>query len=177
MKQKGYRIFSLALLIVFLTIGTPEAISQTVYGSDKTWTGKETKEEKWQKMIDIDMSVPDFKSKKIDQEVMGCRLAKMIDFIQKNYKQGGYNRRLAQIRYEQTEDPRIRFANIDRVEYLEAEKKDSIILLKWHTFTKLENKEKVNYDITMRFINGISDNEAVNDLFSDISRFIQPEEE
>lgn len=158
-------------------ISTPNLFAQTVYGSDQKWTGKETKEEKWQKMIDIDMSVSDFKTKKVDQEVMGWRLAKMISYIQKAYTQGGYNRKLAQIRYELTEDPRIRFANMDKLEFLEAEKKDSVILIKWHTFTKLENKEKVNLDITMRFVNGISDRESVNELFCDIARYIKPDEE
>lgn len=111
MKKKGFMIFQKVIVIALLAFSTPHLLAQTVFGSDKTWTGKETKEERWQKMIDIDMSVPDFKTKKIDQEVMGWRLAKMIDFIQKSYKQGMYNRKLASIRYEQTEDPRIRFAN------------------------------------------------------------------
>ena len=126
-------------------------------------------------MIDIDMSVPDFKTKKIDREVMGWRLAKMIDYIQKSYKQGMYNRKLAQIRYELTEDPRIRIAGLDKLDFMEAEKIDSVILIKWHTFTKLENKEKVNHDISMRFVNGISDSESVNELFCDIARYIRPD--
>lgn len=54
---------------------------------------------------------------------------------------------------------------------------DNVILIKWHTFTKLETKEKVTHDITMRFVNGISDREYVNELSCDIARYIRPDEE
>ena len=151
--------------------------AQTVQGTSLTWTGKETKEEKIRRQIDIDMSVPDYKTTKIDQKVMGWRLAKMIEALLSNYQQSTYNRRISSIRYEQTEDPRIRFAETDKLTFISAEKKDSIIVLKWHTYTKLETKEKVNYDIIMRFVNGVSDSESVSNLFAEISRYIRPDEE
>ena len=42
---------------------------------------------------------------------------------------------------------------------------------------EVENKEKVNCDIIMRFVNGVSDSESVNNLFAEISRYIRPDEE
>ena len=170
-------IFKAAAIAFFMTIAATWSYAQTVYGSDQKWTGKETKEEIWLKKIDIDMSVPDFKTTKVDQKVMGWRLAKMIDFLQRTYTQGTYNRTWSSIRYEQTEDPRIRFANVDKLEFVSAEKKDSVITLKWKTFTKLGKKEKVYYDIIMTFMNGVSDSETVNNLFSDIARYIKPDDE
>lgn len=177
MKQKGYKIFKALLLSTLLGIGISEAYAQTVYGSDQKWTGKETKEEVWRKKIDIDMSVPDFKTTKAEQKVMGWRLAKMVDFLQRTYTQSSYNRIWSTIRYEQTEDPRIRFAGVDKLEFVVAEKKDSVITLKWKAHTKLDKKEKVYNDIIMTFVNGVSDSETVNNLFSDISRYIRPDEE
>lgn len=35
----------------------------------------------------------------------------------------------------------------------------------------------MNHDITMRFVNGVSDSEAINNLFSDIARYIKQDEE
>lgn len=153
------------------------ASAQTVYGASGTRIGKETKEERTRRLIDIDASVPDYKTNKIDQKIMGWRLAKMLDAIQRNYQQATYNRYLSSIRYEQTEDQKIRFTNIDKLSFVSAEKVDSVILIKMHTYTKLDSKEKINCDITFRFINGISDSEHVNSLFSDISRYIKPDEE
>ena len=128
-------------------------------------------------MIDIDMTVPDYKTSKIDQKVMGWRLAKILNAIQKNYLQATYNRYLSAIRYEQTEDQRIRFANTDKLTFVSAEKVDSTILIKWHTYTKLDTKEKINYDITFRFVNGVPDSERVSSLFTDIGRYVKPDEE
>ena len=60
---------------------------------------------------------------------------------------------------------------------MSAEKNDSIITLKWKTITKLDKKEKVYNDIVMTFVNGVSDSETVNNLFSDIARYIKPDDE
>ena len=167
-----------AILMLFMfTMIAPATYAQRVWGSDKVWTGKETKEEAWRKKIDIDMSVPDFNTKKIDQKVMGWKLAKMIEFIQKSYTQATYNRIVSTIRYEQTEDPKIRFSNVYKLEFVSAEKKDSIITLKWKTLTKLNKKEKAYHDIIMTFMNGVSDSETVNNLFSDIARYVKPDDE
>lgn len=176
MKRKISVLINTAV-VVLLAVSASNVNAQTVYGSDQKWTGKETKEEIWRKKIDLDMSVPDFKTTKVDQKVMGWRLAKTIDFLQKTYTQGSYNRTWSSIRYEQTEDPRIRFAYVDKLEFVSAEKNDSVITLKWKTFTKLDKKEKVYYDIIMTFVNGVSDSETVNNLFSDISRYIKPDDE
>ena len=164
-------------IVLLLVVCASNVNAQTIYGSDQKWTGKETKEEVWQKKIDLDMSVSDFKTTKVNQKVMGWRLAKMIDFLQRTYTQGTYNRTWSVIRYEQTEDPQIRFVGVDKLDFVSAEKKDSVITLKWKTFTKLDKKEKVYYDIIMTFVNGVSDSESVNNLFSDIGRYIKPDED
>ena len=173
MKHKHYLIFNITLVVFLFVTITPCIHAQTVHGVSSVRTGKETKEEKWRKQIDIDMSVPDFKTTKIDQDIMGRRLAKMIEYLQKSYIQDTYNRQLSSIRYELTEDPTIQFEITDKLEFMSAEKADSIILIKWHTSTKLETKEKVNHNIMMKFVSGVSDNDIVNDLFSDISRYIE----
>lgn len=165
------------VIVLLLTFSTLSVNAQRVWGSDKEWTGKETKEEAWRKMIDIDMSVPDFNTKKIDQKVMGWKLAKIIDTIQKSYNQGLNNRILSSIRYEQTEDPQIRFVTIDKWNFVNAEKKDSIIIIKWHSLTKLNKKEKVEHDIFFKFVNGITDSERINEFLSDIARYIKPDED
>lgn len=176
MKRKISLLFKTAIVLL-LAVCASNLNAQTVYGSAQTWTGKETKEEIWRKKIDLDMSIPDFKTKKIDQEVMGWRLAKMIEFIQKTYTQASYNRHWSSIRYEKTDDPRIRFQNVDKLDFVSAEKKDSIITLKWKTFTTLDKKEKVYNEIVMTFVNSVSDSESINNLFSNISRYIRPDEE
>ena len=164
-------------MLFLYTIFAPNIYAQRVWGSDKEWTGKETKEEAWRKKIDIDMSVPDFNTKKIDQDVMGWRLAKIINLIQQSYNYGLNNRILSSIRYEQTEDPQIRFSSVDKWDFVNAEKKDSVIIIKWHALTKLNKKEKIEHDIIFKFVNGVTDSERINEFLSDIARYIKPDEE
>lgn len=53
------------------------------------------------KDIGIDYSMPDFKTKKIDGDVIGTHLAGMLDLLQKYYNDGTYNWKLAAIVKEQ----------------------------------------------------------------------------
>lgn len=164
-------------IVLLLAVSATSLKAQRVWGSDKEWTGKETKEEVWRKMIDIDMSVPDFKTTKVDQKVMGWKLAKIVDRIQSSYNHGLDNRILSSIRYEQTDDPQIRFETIDKWDFVSAEKKDSVIINKWHALTILNKKEKVEHDIFFKFVNGVTDSERINEFLSDIARYIKPDED
>ena len=53
--------------------------------------------------IGLDMSIPDFNTKKIDSKVMGTRLAGILDYMMDNYHQTVYNRKISQILKEQVE--------------------------------------------------------------------------
>lgn len=50
--------------------------------------------EKFRTEIGLDLSVPDFETKTIDAEVMGTRLAGILDYMMENYNQSVYNRKL-----------------------------------------------------------------------------------
>lgn len=46
----------------------------------------------YREQIGLDMSVPDFEVKKIDDKKMGTRLANLLCYFEENYSQGSYNR-------------------------------------------------------------------------------------
>lgn len=46
----------------------------------------------YREAIGLDMTVPDFSTKKIDAKVMGPRLAGILEFLLENYTQGTYER-------------------------------------------------------------------------------------
>ena len=54
--------------------------------------------------IGIDMTVPDFNTKKIDAKVMGTRLAGILEYLLENYTQGTYERLLTRMLGEQVEE-------------------------------------------------------------------------
>lgn len=53
--------------------------------------------------IGLDLTVPDFDTKSIDAEVMGTRLAGILDYLLENYHQSVYERKLCKILKEQNQ--------------------------------------------------------------------------
>lgn len=123
--------------------------------------------------IGIDYSMPDFDTKKIDGKVIGARLAKILEFLQKNYTQGTYNRQLANIRFEATEDPKVRFLGVDKIKIDRITKTGNVVVIRVNTSSKNESKEKLMHEFDMVFERGVSKSEKVNSLFLDVSRYIK----
>ncbi len=66
-----------------------------------TKLSEEEKRVEYREKIGIDMSVPDFETKKIDAKVMGSHLANILTFLMKNYQQGFYISQLKDIASDQ----------------------------------------------------------------------------
>ena len=62
------------LFSFFLLFGATTLSAQTVH----PWN--ETKEQKYQRLIDLDYSVPDYEASRPDASVMGWRLAGILQF-------------------------------------------------------------------------------------------------
>lgn len=73
--------------------------------------------------IGLDMSVPDFDTKRIDSKVMGSRLAGILDFLMENYQQGVYDKRLSQIASEQNEALENVYFQLKKMKFVNAIKK------------------------------------------------------
>lgn len=61
----------------------------------------EAKRAEIREKIDLDMTVPDFETRKIDASVMDNRLAGILEYLMENYQQGVQERRLIAIAGEQ----------------------------------------------------------------------------
>ena len=156
-------IISLLMLIAFE--GLAQRVRPTVL------TGEQKKQEV-REMINLDYSVPDYNVKRPDAKVMGWRLAKILQSLEKNYTQPVYNQMLSQIRNTQMEELRVRYLPVERIKILNVQKQDSVITIKINTISKI-NKKKVNYDVVFTFVNSVSDDETTNILWEDIARYIR----
>ena len=85
MKMKGMIITALMLMV---SMGMDAQI-RVGYQSDSA------KIAEYRERIGIDMTVPDFETKKIDVKVMGTRLAGILEYLLENYTQGTYSRLIA----------------------------------------------------------------------------------
>ncbi len=88
------------LLILFiLFLGTMNTFSQLrTVGTDSERAAE------YKKAIGLDSTIPDFDTNKIDAQVMGPRLANLLNYLLENYHQESYELQLAQILSKQNED-------------------------------------------------------------------------
>lgn len=127
--------------------------------------------EKLRQEIALDYSMPDFSTSKIDAKVIGCRLAKMLDFLKQHYMDHLYNHKLSSIQCEQIEG--LVYTEVEKFAISKIEKVGDVITIK--ATTKLaENAVKVKKaEIVFTFDKGLSDSSSVNGLFADLGRFIK----
>ena len=121
------------------------------------------------KEIGIDYSMPDFKTKKIDGEVIGAHLAGMLNLLQKYINDGTYNWKLAAIVKEQK--GMVSQVSIDKMKVTEVFKVGDTITIIMNTKLSKNSEGIRNADIIVVFNNGISDSASVNSLFSYLSRY------
>ena len=130
----------------------------------------------YRERIGIDMSVPDFETKKIDAKVMGPRLAGILEYLLENYTQGTYSRQLALILGEQHEALQNKFFNIKKMKFVSATKKGNELTIHMKVWPEQNVRDVKQVDLTIHFIDGVSESQSANELFSYMSRYVQARE-
>ena len=153
------------LIMVLTTVGT---FAQT--STSQRWD--ETKEDWYRRVINFDYDVPDYDVSRPDSNVVGWRTAKILKSLERNYGQGSYIQRLSHIRNEQMGVFKHLDLPIETLKVKHIQKRDSVISITVNTISKRE-KKKVKFDIIFTFVNSLSENEEINQLFSDIGRYIR----
>lgn len=123
------------------------------------------------KDIGIDYSMPDFKTKKIDGEVIGTHLAGMLNILQKYYNDGTYNWKLAAIVKEQK--GLVSQVSVDKLKINEITKDGDTISIKMNVKLSKNAEGIKSADIELVFNQGVSESQAVNTLFSYLSRYAE----
>lgn len=138
---------------------------------------EEQKKAEYREKIGIDLSVPDYDVKSPNAKVMGWRLAKMLQSLEKNYNQGIYSQMHMTIRAEQPEDQSLLYVPAEKIKIQRIMKteKDLTIIIK--TSSKSESVGWIDYDFNLKFNKGVSDSDATNIMFRDLSRYIKEDEQ
>ena len=135
---------------------------------------------KWAELrekIGLDMTLPDFESKKIDAKVMGDRLVSILNFLMENYQQSVYDRRLSQIASEQNEALENVYFLLNKMKFVNAVKKGDDITILMRAELQNNSANVKQTDIKFHFSDGISESDKVNEMFSYISHYVQAREE
>ena len=159
--------FSTLLLAAFLCFQSVSA--QTSAISDEA--RKEIREK-----IGLDMTVPDFETKKIDAKVMGTRLAGILEYLLENFHQVIYESSFARILSEQHEALQNKFFNIKKMKFISASKKDNEITILMKVWPDKNTANVKRADLKIHFIDGVSESRTTNELFSTLSRYVKARE-
>ena len=130
----------------------------------------------YRERIGIDMTVPDFETKKIDAKVMGTRLAGILEFLLETYTQETYERLLTRMLGEQVEELKQAYFNIKKMKFVSATKKGNELSILMKVWPDKNTKDVKQVDLTIHFIDGVSESHSTNELFSYMSRYVQARE-
>lgn len=131
------------------------------------------KHTEWRERIGLDMTVPDFDTKKIDEKMMEVRLAGILNYLMENYQQGVYDRRLSQIASEQNDALENVFSQLKKLKFVNAVKKGNELTIFMRANLQKNAANIKQTDITFHFVDGLSESDKVNEMFSYISHYVQ----
>lgn len=127
--------------------------------------------------IGLDMSVPDFEVKKIDDAKMGTRLANLLRYFEENYSQGSYSRWIISVLREQNDDFENIYPEVTKIKLEIASKTGNEIAVKYKIWLGENPKQIKQTLISFHFVDGVSESKTTNEMFSYMSRYVQAKEQ
>ena len=131
----------------------------------------------YREQIGLDMLLPDFEVKKIDDAKMGTRLANLLRYFEENYSQGSYNRWITSVLREQNEEFENVYPEVTKIKLESASKAGNEIAIKYKVWLG-DNPKKIKQTlVTFHFTDGVSEGKIVNEMFCYMSRYVQAREQ
>ena len=154
------------LFTMFLLLGAATLSAQPAGQSKEDQKAMELRQQ-----LNIDYSMPDFSVKKIDSNIIGTRLAQMLQRLQDKYTDDIYNQYLSRIVCEQNDS--LNYVTISNFKIKTISKTGDVITIKSHAKLNKNPLGIKDTEIDMAFVRGVSDSKSVNALFSLLSKYIK----
>lgn len=116
--------------------------------------------------IGIDYSIPDFNTSSLNGKLIGERLAKMLQLLQNRFDDYVFNQRISFIQCEQIEN--LLYVKVEKFKITKISKSGDVITVKAKTKMSPNSAKVKKAEMIFVFNKGISDSQAINDLFSDL---------
>ena len=152
-------------LILFFAIGVSVSYAQT---SPATPQAEQYKSELREK-LQLDYSMPDFSTSKLDPKIIGDRLSKMLRKLQDNSRDPFYKSKLSHIVCEQ--NPNLKYVTVDKLSIKNISKSGHVMTIKANAMLDKMTAGVKKAEIVMSFDNGVSNSQTINELFSYLGRY------
>ena len=113
----------------------------------------------------------DYTLDKIDEKVIGSRLAAILTKLNETYFQRGNLDLLNMIQTRQIDG--LSYARIKELEFDEVKKRGNVITISYKTSLESNNAGKKKATLIFNFKDGVSDDELTNQFFCSIGRYIK----
>ena len=130
----------------------------------------------YREKIGLDYSMSDFSVTSIDEKKMGSRLANLLHFYEEVKEQGMYTRLVNTILGEQNEEFEHTFIEVKKQKLIKVEKSANEITIIYRLWLNKNPKNIKQADVSFHFKDGISESQTVNDMFCNMSRYVQARE-
>ena len=158
------------LLLLFLLLGAAGTVSVS---AQSTWgnTSDDQYNTEVRQKLNLDYSMPDYQTGKIDPKVMGPRLASILQELVAKYKRSDYLSILSMIQADQIDG--LDYCTIEKLRLENVTKSGNTITIRFKA-TLAKNPlglKKSNSILT--FIDGVSPDKQVNSFFSNICNYMK----
>lgn len=131
----------------------------------------------YKEKIGLDYSMPDYSVTSIDEKAMGSRLANLLRFYEEVKEQSIYSRMVNKVLGEQNEEFEHVYIEVKKQKLVKVEKLADEITIIYRLWLNKNPKNIKQADVTFRFKDGISESQTVNEMFSNMSHYVQAREQ
>ncbi len=158
------------LLLLFLLLGAAGTVSVS---AQSTWgnTSDDQYTSEVRQKLNLDYSMPDYQTGKIDPKVMGPRLASILQELVAKYKRSDYLGILSMIQADQIEG--LDYCTIEKLGLENVTMSGNSITIRFKTTLAKNPFDLKKSDLILTFIEGVSPNKQVNSLFSNICNYMK----
>ena len=121
--------------------------------------------------LSLDTTLPDYTIHKIDPQVMGPRLASILQELCANYKRTDYLSILSKIQSDQIEG--LDYCTIEKMGLVNVSKTSNTMIIRFKTTLAHNPLDIKKSDLIFTFVDGVSEHKLVNSLFLTLSRYIK----
>lgn len=158
------------LLLLFLLLGAAESVSVS---AQSTWGSPSVDQynAEVRQTLNLDYSLPDYHTGKIDPKVMGPRLAMLLEELCSKYKESVNNSYLSTIQCQQIEG--LDYCTIKGMKLDEVSKTGNTITIHFKTTLDKNPLNIKKSDLTISFVDGVSESKYANSLFMTICKYLK----
>ena len=157
----------ITLLLLLGATGTVSVSAQSTWGSpsDDQYNAEV------RQTLNLDYSMPDYHTGKIDPKVMGPRLALLLEELCSKYKESVNNSYLSTIQCQQIEG--LDYCTIKDMKLEDVSKTDNTITIRFKTTLNKNPLSIKKSDLKISFADGVSESKYANSLFMNICKYLK----